>query len=188
MRLHKVFGVGILMLSFAAGSAFAQDKDKAAQQAEIVKVAKGSLERFYKAKPELKAAVAKAPGYAVFTTYGFSFIFGGEGGKGLAHDNKTKKNTFMAMGGASVGAQIGASENDVLMIFKTSAAMKDFVTKGWTADGGATAGAGAGGKTAGGGVGSNTMDSVDSFTLTKNGLEAGVAIQGSKFWKPDDLN
>ena len=33
-------------------------------------------------------------------------------------------------------------------------------------------------------MGSNTMDSVDSFTLTKNGVEAGVAIQGSKFWKP----
>ncbi len=186
MKLHHLLGIGALTLAFAAGGAMAQDK--AARQAEIVKVAQGSLERFYKAKPELKAAVGKAPGYAVFTTYGFSFIFGGEGGKGLVHDNKTKKNTFMAMAGGSVGAQIGASENDVLMIFKTATAMNDFVNKGWTADGGATAGAGAGGKTAGGGMGSNTMDSVDSFTLTKNGVEAGVAIQGSKFWKPDDLN
>ncbi len=186
MKLYRMLGVGALMLSLAAGSAFAEDK--AARQAEIVKVSQGALERFYKAKPELKAAVANAPGYGVFTTYGFSFIFGGEGGKGLVHDNKTKKNTYMAMGGASVGAQLGASQNDVLMIFKTAAAMNDFVNKGWTAAGGATAGAGAGGKTVGGGVGSNTMDSVDSFTLTKNGLEAGVAIQGSKFWKPDELN
>jgi len=186
MKLQHLAGIAALTLAFATGGAFAQDK--AARQAEIVKVAQGSLERFYKAKPELKAAVAKAPGYAVFTTYGFSFIFGGEGGKGLVHDNKTKKNTFMAMGGASVGAQLGASQNDVLMIFKTAAAMNDFVNKGWTADGGATAAAGAAGNTAGGGVGGNTMSSVDSFTLTTNGLEAGVAIQGSKFWKPDDLN
>jgi len=66
--------------------------------------------------------------------------------------------------------------------------MGDFVNKGWTASGGAPAGAGAAGKAVGGVVGSNTMDSVDSFTLTKNGVEAGVAIQGSKFWKPDELN
>jgi len=186
MKLHKMLGIATLMLSLAAGSALAQDK--AARQAEIVKVSQGALERFYNAKADLKAVVAKAPGYAVFTTYGFSFIFGGEGGKGLVHDNKTKKNTYMAMAGASVGAQLGASENDVLMIFKTAAAMDDFVKNGWTASGGATAGAGAAGKTAGGGMGSNTMDSVDSFTLTKNGLEAGVAIQGSKFWKPAELN
>jgi len=181
-----MLGIGTLMLSLTAGSALAQDK--AARQAEISKVAQASLERFYKAKPELKSAVAKAPGYAVFTTYGFSFVFGGEGGKGLAHDNKTGKTTYMAMAGASVGAQIGLAQSDVLMVFKTVAALDDFVSHGWTAGGGATAGAGAAGKTAGGGMGGNTMDSVDSFTLTKNGVEAGVAIQGSKFWKPDELN
>jgi lipid-binding SYLF domain-containing protein len=186
VKIQNILGIGALTLAFATGSALAQDK--AARQGEIVKVSQAALERFYKTRPELKAAVAKAPGYAVFTTYGFSFIFGGEGGKGLVHDNKTNKNTFMAMGGASVGAQIGASQNDVLMIFKTAAAMNDFVTNGWTAGGGATAGAGAAGKTAGGGMGGNTMNSVDSFTLTKNGVEAGVAIQGSKFWKPDELN
>ncbi|MEO7853101.1 MAG: YSC84-related protein [Rubrivivax sp.] len=186
MKLNHMLGIGTLMLSLASGSAFAQDK--AAKQAEIGKVAQASLNRFYKAKPELKSAVSKAPGYAVFTTYGFSFVFGGEGGKGLAHDNKSNKNTYMAMAGASVGAQLGASESEVLMIFKTASAYNSFVDKGWSASGGVAAGAGANGKTAGGGMGSNTMDSVDSFTLTKTGLEAGMAIQGSKFWKPDELN
>ena len=186
MKFSKLLGVGMLSLSLVAGSAFAQDK--AAKQAEVVKSTEAALQKFYAKKPELKAAVAKAPGYAVFTTYGISFLVGGAGGKGLVHDNKTKKNTFMEMGSASVGAQIGASENDVLIVFKTAAVMNDFVNKGWTASGGATAQAGVDNKTAGAGRGGSAMNDADTYTLTKNGLEAGVAIAGSKFWKSDDLN
>jgi lipid-binding SYLF domain-containing protein len=186
MKFSKIFGVGALLLSLAAGNALAQDK--AAKQAEVNKATAAALNKFYAAKPELKTAVSKAPGYAVFTTYGISFIFGGAGGKGLVHNNKTNKNTYMEMASGSVGAQIGASESDVLFIFKNDAAMNEFVNSGWTADGGATAAAGAGGKSAGGGVGGNTMDTVDSYTLTKNGLQAGVAIAGSKYWKDKELN
>lgn len=186
MRLHSLLGLGALTLSLVAGSAFAATK--AEQQAEIVKATQASLQKFYAAKPELKADVGKAPGYAVFTTYGLSFIFGGEGGKGLVHDNKTKHNTYMAMASGSVGAQIGASESDVLIIFKTAKAMNDFVEHGWTASGGATAGAGAAGKTVGGGQGGSAMDDAQSYTITKNGLQAGVAIAGSKYWKDKDLN
>ena len=171
MKLSTLLGIGMLSLSLLGGPALAQDK--AAKQTEIVKHTNAALQRFYAKKPELKAAVAKAPGYGVFTTYGISFLVGGAGGKGLVHNNKTKHNTFMAMGSASVGAQIGAAENDVLIIFKTAAAMNDFVNKGWTA---------------GGGRGGSAMADAETFTLTKNGVEAGVAIAGSKFWKEDELN
>jgi lipid-binding SYLF domain-containing protein len=186
MKFSRILGVGALTLSLATGVAFAQDK--AAKQAEINRVAAASLAKFYAAKPELKAAVANAPGYAVFTTYGFSFIFGGAGGKGVVHDNKSKHNTYMEMASGSVGAQIGASENDVLMVFKSAATMNEFINKGWTADGGATAAAGAGGKTVGGGQGANVMANADTYTLTKTGLEAGIAVAGSKYWKDKDLN
>jgi lipid-binding SYLF domain-containing protein len=186
MKFTKFLALGALSLSLVAGTAFAQDK--AAKQAEVLKSTDAALQKFYTKKPELKAAVAKAPGYALFTTYGISFLIGGAGGKGVVHDSMTKKTTFMDMGSASVGAQIGAAENDVLIIFKTAAAMNDFVNNGWTAGGGATAAAGAGGKSTGSGVGTSAMDNADSFTLTKTGLEAGVAIGSAKFWKDDALN
>jgi len=61
MRLRALFTVATVVLSLAAGSALAQD-EKAKKQAEVRKVTAGSLQKFYKADPKLKEAVAKAPG------------------------------------------------------------------------------------------------------------------------------
>jgi lipid-binding SYLF domain-containing protein len=124
----------------------------------------------------------------VFTTYGLSFIVGGAGGKGIAHDNKSGKDTFMDMAQASVGVQLGASQNETLIVFNTPAALKNFVDKGWEYGGGATAAAGGGGKTAGSGSGENVISDASYYTYTKNGFEAGGALQGTKFWKSGDLN
>ncbi|HSB22215.1 MAG TPA: YSC84-related protein [Burkholderiaceae bacterium] len=186
MNFQKLLGLGVLSLSLLASGAFADDK--AAKQAEVIKSTQATMERFYKAKPDLKAAVAKAPGYGVFTTYGVSFLIGGSGGTGLVHDNKTRKNTFMKVGGASAGLQLGASQTEVLIVFRTAAAMTKFIDSGWEATGTATASAGASGATAGGGRGETAMEDADTYTLTKNGLEVGVAASGSKFWKDKDLN
>jgi lipid-binding SYLF domain-containing protein len=186
MKFQRILGLGVLTLSLLTGAAFAQDK--ATKQAEVVKSTQASMERFYKAKPELKAAVGKAPGYGVFTTYGVSFLIGGSGGTGLVHDNKTMKNTFMNVGGASAGLQLGASQTEMLIIFKTAAAMNKFIDSGWEATGTATASAGASGATAGGGKGSSAMEGAETYTLTKNGLEVGLAAGASKFWKDKDLN
>jgi lipid-binding SYLF domain-containing protein len=186
MKFHRILAAGMLTLSLATGGAVAATK--AERQAEVHKATQGALQKFYKAKPELKAAVAKAPGYAVFTTYGVSFLVGGAGGTGLVHDNKSKKDTYMKLGSASVGIQLGAAENDLLVIFKTPAAINDFVTNGWGATGGVAATAGADNKSVGGGMGGSAMNTSESFTLTKNGVEAGVAVAGTKVWKDDELN
>jgi lipid-binding SYLF domain-containing protein len=186
MKIKSILGVGVLSLSLVTGGAFAATK--AEKQAEALKATAAAMERFAAKKPELKAQATKAAGYAVFTTYGVSFIIGGSGGTGIVHDNKTKKNTFMKIGGASAGFQLGAVENDVLVIFKTAAAMQGFIKDGWGVAGGVTAGAAAGGSGGGGGQGGSAMGEVETFTLTKNGLEAGLSIGGVKAWKDSDLN
>ncbi len=187
MKFSRILSIGALSLSLVAGSAFAATK--AEKQAEALKATSTARDRIYAKNPELKAQVAKAAGYAVFTTYGVSFIIGGSGGTGVVHDNKTKKNTFMKIGGASAGFQLGAVENDVLVIFKSASAMQGFIKNGWGATGGVAAGAAVEGKGgAGGGQGATPMGDVQTFTLTKNGLEAGLSIGGVKAWKDDDLN
>ena len=188
MNIQKrLLVLGALSLSLLATGAFAKD-DKATKQAEVLAKTQAAMERFYKVKPELKDAVAKAPGYGIFTTYGISFVVGGSGGSGVVHDNKTKHNTFMKVGGASAGLQLGASQTEVLFVFKTAAAMNKFVNSGWSAGASATASVGASGSTAGGGRGEAANDEAEVYTLTKNGLQAGLAVGGSKFSKDKDLN
>jgi len=186
MKIRRMLGIAALSLSVLASGAFAADK--AGKQAEVIKSTEAALTKFYTARPELKAAVAKAPGYGVFTTYGLSFLIGGAGGKGLVHDNKTKKNTFMDVAAASAGLQISATESDLLIVFKTAAAMTKFIDKGWTVTNEATVSAGAGNKSVGGGAGATALEDAETFTLTKNGVAAGLAVGGSKFWKDKDLN
>jgi lipid-binding SYLF domain-containing protein len=189
-----------VLLPLAAGTALAQDVQpntmprpkkvvpKAEQQAEIRSKTTAALEKFYTTDPKIKTEVASAPGYAVFTTYGLSFMLGGAGGKGLVRDNATTKEVFMELAQASAGVQIGASESDMLVIFPTKKAMSDFIDKGWTAGAGGGGTMGAAGKTAGGTTGQKLGSESMVYTITKNGLQAGAALEGTKVWKDKALN
>lgn len=187
MKLPHIVSVAVLALMVGA-CATQSTTDKTGKQTEVRQAVQKSLDKFYKADPKLQAAVASAPGYAVFTTYGISFIVGGSGGKGLVHNNQTNVDTFMDMGQASVGAQIGAAQSDTLIIFKTPEAMQKFVDKGWVAGGGAVAQAGAKGDSVGPAAGENVVADAKYYTLTTNGLQAGVAAAGTKYWKSTELN
>lgn len=189
-----------VLLPILTGSVLAQDVKpntmpppkkvvpKAEQQAEIRSKTTAALEKFYTTEPKIKGEVAAAPGYAVFTTYGLSFMLGGAGGKGLVRDNATKKETFMDLAQASAGVQIGASESDMLVIFADKKAMSDFVEKGWTAGAGGGGTMGAAGKTAGGTTGQKMGSESMVYTITKNGLQVGGAVEGTKVWKDKALN
>lgn len=187
MKLHNLLTVGTVILSLATGNALAQD-EKAKKQAEIRKVTQASLEKFYKADPSIKAAVAKAPGYGVFTTYGLSFIIGGAGGKGLVRDAKTKRDTFMHMAQASIGLQVGIAESETLIVFPSQKAVDEFVNKGWEVGGGGAVQAGAAGKSVGPASGGGAIADSLYYTLTRNGLQVGMAVAGTKFSKDKELN
>ena len=187
MKLYDIVTVAAFALSLAA-CATPSPSDKASKQAEVQKATQTSLGKFYKADPNLQSEAANAPGYAVFTTYGVSFLVGGAGGTGLVHDNRTKVDTYMDMAQASAGVQIGAAQSDTLIVFKTAEAMQTFVDKGWVAGGGAVAQAGAKGDSVGPAAGANVIADAKYYTLTPNGLQAGVAAAGTKYWKSTELN
>jgi len=187
MNVYRIFASALLFTAFVSTGSVAAD-DKAKKQAEIRKVAQASLQRFYKSDPSLKRKVEQAPGYGVFTTYGLSFLIGGAGGKGLVHERATKKDSFMSMAQASAGVQIGASESETLIIFKSDKSLRAFVDSGWELAGGGGASAGASGKTTGSQDAGNVITGAEYYTLTKTGLQAGGALAGTKFWKDEELN
>jgi len=186
VKRRKLLVIGASLASLLAGGAYAQDKP--AKQAEIRAKAMQALEDFYKADARIKTAVGKAPGYAVFTTYGLSFGLGGAGGKGIAHDSKSKKDTYMNIAQASAGLQIGASDTRYLFVFKDSKSLADFIDNGWDASAGAAAGAGTGRDEANIKTGAVVFSGGTAYVLTKAGLQAGVSLGGSKVWKDKDLN
>jgi lipid-binding SYLF domain-containing protein len=184
MKTNMIAAALTVALGLAGGTAFAAD---AAKQAEVKKATDAALQKFYKARPEIKKEVDGSPGYAVFTSYGMSFGLGGAGGSGVAHD-KGGKTTYMGMAQASAGPQVGISQNEVLIVFKSPKAYNDFVEKGWEFGAQGSVSAGAGGKGVGGGEGDQVINDAKVYTYTKNGVEVGGGLTGTKFWKTKELN
>jgi len=187
MKRYNMTAVLALAVLVAACASMSQS-EKAQKQAQIRQATQTALDKFYHADPNLRAEVANAPGYAVFTTYGASLVVGGAGGKGIAHDNKANRDIFMEMGQASAGIQAGVAESETLIVFESPEAFQKFVDKGWEFGAGGEAQAGAGGKSVGPGGGQNLIAGARYYMLTKNGLQAGVAVAGTKFWKDKELN
>lgn len=109
-------------------------------------------------------------------------------GSGLAVNNKTKQETFMKMISAGAGPGLGVKDYDVVFVFETEKALAQFLDSGWEGSGQADAAAKAGEK---GGAYSGAMEvapGVWVYQITKNGLALQLTLQGTKYYKDDDLN
>lgn len=181
-------GLGLALTAVLACSAPAYAADVAAQRAELRKMCDEALATLYKEKPEVKARVSTAPGYGCFSSFGLSFIVGGAGGRGLVHDNATKKDTYMGMGQATAGVDIGIKDYREVLVFHDKAALTKFVDSGWEFAGTADASAAVQGKGATASKGEAINQPITVYPMTRTGLSAGVAAGGRKYWKDKDLN
>ena len=179
---------GIIAVATLALSTSALAADPAAQKAELRKMCDEALATLFKAKPAAKAEVEKAAGYGCFTSFGISFFVGGAGGRGLVHDNATKKTTFMNMGQATGGLDFGIKDYREVLVFRDKATLAKFVDKGWEFGGGGAATAAAGGKGASAEQTEISSGPIAVYPMTKSGLAIGVAAGARKYWKDDDLN
>lgn len=161
----------------------------AEQRAEIQKMRSTTLERLYKVHPAARSEVQKAAGYAVFSNVGINLILlSAAGGSGVAHDNRSGQDTYMRMVSGGFGIGLGVKDFRGVFVFSTTDKLHQFVNSGWEASAQADAAAKAGSK--GGAVaGAITVaPGVSLYQLTENGLALQATIQGTKYFKNDDLN
>jgi len=167
----------VLMMSAAAEVALA----KTAQ--EINTSVNACLDRFYKQVKGGKEIAGKAKGVLVLPgVIKAGLIVGGEYGEGaLRVGGKTVSYYNLAAG--SVGFQIGGEAKDIIMMFMTDAALKQFqASKGWEV--------GVDGNVAlvniGGGerVDFTKMnDPIIAFVFDVKGLMADISLKGAKLTK-----
>lgn len=159
------------------------------KRTEIQQMRADTLSDLYRAHPAARARVQQSVGYAVFNNIGVNLILlSAMGGSGVAHDNQTGHDIYMKMISGGVGLGLGVKDFRGVFVFSTRKAYDAFVNSGWEANAQADAAAIAEGR--GGAVtGAVTVaPGVELYQLTKNGLALQAMIQGTKYYKDDDLN
>ena len=156
---------------------------------KIRKMANETLNDLYKEQPASKAAIQASVGYAVFDNLGTKILLVSTArGSGIAVNSKTKKETFMKMISAGGGLGIGVKDYRVIFAFENDQAMAHFMDSGWS--GSAEADAAAKTSKSGGAYrGASRVDEgVWAYEITKKGLALDATLQGTKYYKDDDLN
>jgi len=178
-----------LMVIFVMFSGFWSGESDKELRKERENVSKETLQHLYKYASESKKMIASSYGYATFSNIGVNLIlFSAEGGKGLAHNNKTGKNIYMNMASGGVGFGLGVKDFRVVFLFENKKVFDNFVNSGWEANAQADAAAKAG--KGGGAINAaiTVAPGIRLYKLTQNGLALQATIQGTKYWKDDDLN
>lgn len=187
MRIWIVIAT-VIMLAGLAGCATTQGQTKAEKQQAVLAMKDETLTRLFKLKPETRAHVENAPGYAVFSNANVNLIlasFGG--GYGVVKNLRTGAHTYMNMGEVGLGLGAGAKDFRLIMVFNTETTMNNFIENGWVFGGQADAAAKASDKGAAVG-GEVVVNGITIYQLTETGLALQATVKGTKFWKSDELN
>ena len=196
MKQNKslIFGIAAALLSvftFMAYSlpASAADEKIEQQRADIRKMADDTLERLYKTQPSAEKAIKKAAGYAVFSNFGLKIFFAGGGsGKGIAVNNKSKKDTYMKMIEVQAGLGMGVKKFRLIWVFDHESDLDTFINSGWELGGQGTAAAKASGEGAALAGAMSIKPGVWLYQLTDDGLALELTAKGTKYYRDDTLN
>jgi lipid-binding SYLF domain-containing protein len=189
MHTTGIYKISALLLAwvFSLSAVAASSGDIEREQAQ--KMRTEVLERLYREQPGTRTDIQNAAGYAVFSSVGVHIVFlSGAGGTGIAHDNRSGKDTYMNMAAAGVGLGLGIKDFRAVFVFHTPAAYKNFIEKGWDFSGQADAAAKSTGRGNEGSVAATAIPNVTVYQLTETGVALQASLQGTKYWTNNKLN
>ena len=190
MKNIKIFPILLVLCStflltgFLGGNQTPEEERK-----EILEMRKTTLNDLYKELPGSKEAIENSVGYAVFSNIGINLlVISTANGSGIAREKRSGKDTFMKMFSAGVGIGLGIKDFRGIFVFTTQEAFDNFVNTGWQA--GAQADAAAVSDEKGDAIAAaiDVAPGIKLYQLTETGLALQASIQGTKYWKNDDLN
>jgi lipid-binding SYLF domain-containing protein len=185
MRFKMIACVLAVALLSAIGS---RADDNAEKKEKSRKMAAQTLQDLYKLEPASQAAIQKSAGYAVFNNTGVNLLLSTARGSGIAVNTKSKQETFMKMVSAGGGLGIGVKDYRVIFVFVDDKALTQFLDSGWSGSAQTDAAAKAGEKGAAYSGAVEVAPGVWVYEITKNGLALQLTLQGTKYYKDDDLN
>ena len=175
--------VGISGCSKAVGDSDSEKRSYAQ------KMKKDTIAELYQEKPEAKAKIKNAAGYAVFSNININlFLLSSGNGYGIVRDQSNGDETYMKMRMFGVGLGLGAKDFRAVIIFKDKEALDTFTTEGWEWGGHADAAAKADDK--GGEIGAQaevTMN-MEIYTFTEAGIALQATVAGTKYWRDKELS
>jgi lipid-binding SYLF domain-containing protein len=155
----------------------------------VNKMASDTLDQLYKLQPDSRGAIEKSAGYAVFDNTGVHVLLVSSAhGSGIAVDSRTKQKTFMKMISAGAGLGVGVKDYRVIFVFEDQKALDSFVNSGWQASTDADAAAKSSTKGAAYSGAVAVAPGVWVYQITQKGLALQLTLQGTKYYKDDNLN
>jgi lipid-binding SYLF domain-containing protein len=189
MMRSKVLKSVLVMLSSLLLGACMNNGGTVAQQRQSVQNMRDSvLSELYRQKPDVRAQLSSAPGYAVFSNANVNLLFASiGGGYGILHDRGTGRDTYLRMGELGVGFGLGVKDFRAVLVFHTTDALRRFQDYGVSVGAGADAAAVA--STQGGAVGGElNFDNITVYQFTESGLALQATLKGTRYWPDPALN
>jgi lipid-binding SYLF domain-containing protein len=188
-RQYRLFLVSIILLGLVACQAGGlRNAPPEEQRRGIQSMRQDVLTKLYASKPDTRAQIGSASGYAVFSNANINLVFASfGGGRGVIHDNSSGTDTYMRMGEVGVGLGAGVKDFRAIFVFHDHDALERFLDVGLSIGGQADVAVKAGDLGAAAG-GEALIDNVSVYQLTESGIALQATIKGTRYWQDAELN